>query len=206
MDIVKLVELVDENLNIKPTFFELKEFYKFSSNSVLYYYSFNQDQVNLGENFKYFLNPKKGDEKIFMDSPSFHMNSFNYYALIVEEMINNLNKDQSKNFKNFKNLQESYSFFEYESKYLFGKRNINGEDYSGSENEILMKYNSCKKFILSMAIIHQNFLKTKIYSKYFEEVEDEINSLKKVGNKIRNINKCNNYLLKLYGLENFILK
>jgi hypothetical protein len=205
MVVVRLVELLDKDLNVKPVFFGLKEFYQFAPDSKIYYYSFNENQIKLGSDFKYFLNPKDNIETRHIYSPGLHMDSGSYYGLIIQEIINNLNNDQGHNFKDFKDLQDNYAYIELEYESLHGKRFIDDRYYSDFENEILNKYNSCKKFILSMAIIHQNFSKTKIYSKYFSEVEKEIESFREIlGDELNEVKACNNYLLKLYGLESFI--
>jgi len=207
MDGLRLVELIDENLVVKPVLFNIKNFSRLNEKSKLYYYSFNESQVDLGEGFWPFLHPY--DEKgnlVAIYSEGFHENSFDYYGKIIKNVFENLNKIYGNEFKDYQDFKKVRDFYEFEYEHVFSIKGENSKYYSESENEAYQELNLCKNYENSLELIKSNLSKSKIYSKYFWEVYQTVETLKEKDKKISDLKECNSYLLKLYDLENFIPK
>jgi hypothetical protein len=207
MSVVKLVELINKNLQIKPVFFDLKNFFGLDKNPFLHYYSFNKFQSMLGEYFKFFIS-SSGDEniRVKLEGEKLHMDSFSYYSLVLENIFEKLKELYGNRFNNFSELEKVSQMYEFEYEHISSIKGFNVKNYSKTEKEIFDEMSLCKQYKESMKLIEINLSKSKIYSQYFSEVDETIGWLREKGNKIKDLKNCNSYLLNLYGLKEFIPK
>jgi len=203
MGAVKLVEMMDEDLIVKPVFFNLKNFLVLNNNPVLHYYSFNQVQANLKDHFKFFLSTDE-DFEVKLKGENLHMDSFSYHSLILENIFENLNKLYGNRFKDLDELEKVSIFYEFEYDDVFSTRGFNSKDYSKIEKEVFDELHLCKQYKDSISLIEKNLSNSKIYSQYFGEVEENVFWLREEGKKIKDLKSCNAYMLKMYGLKELI--
>jgi hypothetical protein len=206
MGVVKLVELINESLVVKPVFFNLKNFFSLNQDPILEYYSFNDVQSSLGEYFKFFLCSYDKNIEVKLKGKKLQMDSLSYRSLVFENIFENLNKFYGNHFKDLEELEKVSTLYEFEYDNIFSIKGFNSKSYSRIEKDIFDELNLCKQYNESMFFVEKNLLNSKISSKYFFEVEETVSWLKEESRNIQDLKSCNSYLLKLYGLKEFIPK
>ena len=190
-----IVDLVDKNFNFVPTVFGFEDFFEIIENPQINYHCHDEF---LGEIFESVLGIYTLGGGFNFSREEVKIEGEDYIPFIEKSFFNFMHSKTGLFFENKKQVELYKKEVEEKMKKALEERDlskINLLTKSMNSTEILVRYKLMKKIISY----------SKINTIYNEKVRVEIDNYKNNIN-LKNLDKFNNYLLKIYGLNKFILK